>query len=276
MPDLPMDLNTSVFGPIYRRHQGQPRITAISQTDWPSDSQFHEKIVPAGYPAVFRFAPAQPAENRQPTLAWLRSTYGDFLLRVRVQDYASPQTYAGARQYTEMTLAEYVAYMESFAGASPRYAGNQALPAAIAVEFGIRSPDFYPAEAFEPPAFWLGASGSVTPLHKDSTDNFAFQMFGEKRWTLFPVRDIPFLSMSRPDLGDEMDFATSAIDLRKLDADRFPLFDNAKSISLTLAPGEMLYLPAGWAHFVETVTPALTINYWLSKLFFRSLGADGS
>lgn len=80
--------------------------------------------------------------------------------------------------------------------------------------------------------------------------------------------------MSRPDPAEEMDFATSAVDMRASDQIQFANFPRAVSISMTLEPGEMLYLPVGWAHFVEALSPALTINYWHSRAFSRSLWTD--
>jgi len=117
--------------------------------------------------------------------------------------------------------------------------------------------------ALEQPAFWLGVTGSVTPLHKDSTDNFAFQVCGTKRWILFPVRDIPFLYMERP--LQHTDFATSQVEPKNPQLDRYPLYSNARSIVIDVNAGEMLYLPAGWAHHVENQTTSLMVNYWMSR-----------
>jgi hypothetical protein len=60
------------------------------------------------------------------------------------------------------------------------------------------------------------------------------------------------------------DFATSAIDLRRPDMSRFPQFKNARPLGITLEEGSMLYLPMGWAHFVENLTDSLMVNYWRS------------
>ena len=34
------------------------------------------------------------------------------------------------------------------------------------------------------------------------------------------------------------------------------------SSEFILEPGEVLYLPRGWTHFVENITPALMLNVW--------------
>lgn len=46
------------------------------------------------------------------------------------------------------------------------------------------------------------------------------------------------------------------------DLEKFPLYAKATPITFTMNEGEVLYLPRGWAHFVENVTPALMINTW--------------
>ena len=42
----------------------------------------------------------------------------------------------------------------------------------------------------------------------------------------------------------------------------------AHPLTFELGKGEMLYLPAGWSHFVETVEPSLMINFWMSRTAF--------
>lgn len=268
MESLQPELATPIFSKIYARFCNQPRITTVEPRAWPSDQEFVNSIVPAGYPAVFE---RTVDDHSQDVLGLFRAQYGHLPLKVRVADYDSPQSYVHDRKYVPMTLAEYLDYLADCRESPPKYAGNQPLPAELATCCGVVPPTFYPGNSFEPPAFWLGATHSITPLHKDSTDNFSFQIMGEKHWTLFPVRDIPKLAMSRPDLSDDMDFAVSNFDLRPVTVTHTLRHSRAQPITLTVRAGQMLYLPAGWAHYVETLSMSLTINYWLSRAFFRSL-----
>ena len=146
----------------------------------------------------------------------------------------------------------------------PPYAGNFRLPQEVLRTWGAGAPGYYDLSRFEPPTVWLGAPHSLTPLHRDSTDNFALQLVGCKRWTIFPPQDAPYLYMSFVDASPGGDFATSAVDLRNSDLERFPAFANAHPITFDLHAGEMLYLPMGWSHFVENLELSLMVNYWLS------------
>jgi oxalate decarboxylase/phosphoglucose isomerase-like protein (cupin superfamily) len=33
-------------------------------------------------------------------------------------------------------------------------------------------------------------------------------------------------------------------------------------VQFVMKPGEVLYLPRGWTHFVENLTPSLMVNTW--------------
>jgi ribosomal protein L16 Arg81 hydroxylase len=126
-------------------------------------------------------------------------------------------------------------------------------------------PNSYSPADFNKPRIWLGPKGSITPLHKDIVDNFCYHLYGIKRWRIFPVRDYPYLYMKHPDPENLPDFATSLVDLRSPDLLRFPLFQNAQPIVFDVMPGETLYLPAGWSHYVETQEDSLMVNLWLKR-----------
>ena len=95
-------------------------------------------------------------------------------------------------------------------------------------------------------------------------DREMIHLVGSKRWTIFPPQDAPYLYMSFVSASPGGDFATSAVDLRNPDLERFPAFASAHPITFELHAGEMLYLPMGWSHFVENLELSLMVNYWLS------------
>ena len=56
----------------------------------------------------------------------------------------------------------------------------------------------------------------------------------------------------------------SAVDVEAPDFQAHPRFAaSADSLLETvLGPGDALYIPAGWWHFVRSLTPSLTVNFW--------------
>ena len=48
----------------------------------------------------------------------------------------------------------------------------------------------------------------------------------------------------------------------KPDLIMFPLYKKTQPVQFVMGPGEVLYLPRGWTHFVENLTPSLMLNVW--------------
>lgn len=137
---------------------------------------------------------------------------------------------------------------------------------------------------------WMGSAGSDTWLHKDSNDNFILQILGKKKFTVFPPRDADYLY-----LGAESDYVGS--DKRKslyrrssipgrrkgsgdndeadgdgkdgcgigrhgVDLSKFPLYTHTHPLCFDLQPGDILFLPAGWFHYVWNEEPSFSMNVW--------------
>ena len=107
------------------------------------------------------------------------------------------------------------------------------------------------------------ATAAITPLHKDGSDNFSLHIFGSKRWMLLPVRDFPLLYMTEQNPHSFPGFACSCV----CRTPNFELFPHrfARPLSVEVKAGEILYLPAGWSHYVETLGPTLMVNYWVDN-----------
>ena len=102
--------------------------------------------------------------------------------------------------------------------------------------------------------------GTYTQGHIDSKDNFVYQLIGKKRWTLFPPSDYKNLYY-KEDKGS-LEWSAVLSQPGEKDLRQFPLFAKTHQVSVVLQEGEVLYLPRGWTHFVENLTPALMINTW--------------
>jgi hypothetical protein len=100
--------------------------------------------------------------------------------------------------------------------------------------------------------FWFGPAGTITPFHHDLTNNFMIQVTGRKRVRLIAPCDTPKLYNQR--------HCYTPVDGRNIDLQRFPLMAGVPVIDCVLEPGEILFLPVGWWHFVEALDVTITIS----------------
>jgi hypothetical protein len=126
---------------------------------------------------------------------------------------------------------------------------------------GMRSyvfkwPDYF--QTWATPKIWLGPAGTVTPLHCDYDDNLFAQIWGQKRFLLYPPHHAESLYLRE---ANRVLFG-SPFDPEAPDYDAFPLARQARQIECVVQPGEMLFLPAGWFHHVRAVALSLSANRW--------------
>jgi hypothetical protein len=99
---------------------------------------------------------------------------------------------------------------------------------------------------------WFGPAGTVTPLHHDLTNNFMAQIIGRKRVRLIAPCEVNQLYNHR--------HCFSPVDGRAPDLQRFPAMDGVQLLDCELAPGEILFLPVGWWHWVEALDVSVTVS----------------
>jgi ribosomal protein L16 Arg81 hydroxylase len=101
--------------------------------------------------------------------------------------------------------------------------------------------------------FWFGPAGTKTPFHHDLTNNFMAQVIGRKRIKLIPMSDTPHMYNYL--------HCYSAVDGNDPDVTRFPALQQANLIECTIGPGDLLFLPVGWWHYVEALEASVTMTY---------------
>jgi hypothetical protein len=120
-----------------------------------------------------------------------------------------------------------------------------------------------PMDLFEPPAaaatsLWIGPAGTITPLHHDTTNILFGQIYGTKRVELISPHETALLM-------DPVNGFYSPVQLERLSEASHPALRAMLVKHVELAPGEALFIPAGWWHRVSS----LSVSISFSLLNFR-------
>ncbi|XP_053327492.1 bifunctional peptidase and arginyl-hydroxylase JMJD5 [Spea bombifrons] len=107
---------------------------------------------------------------------------------------------------------------------------------------------------------WFGPSGTVSPLHQDPQQNFLAQIVGRKYVRVYAVDETekvyPFDS--------SLLHNTSQVDVENPDTDRFPRFSDAAYQECILSPGQLLFIPVKWWHYIRALDISFSVSYWWS------------
>lgn len=183
----------------------------------------------------------------------LRDRYSELRVRARTGDYIN-QAFRADRPMQDMSMREYLELVACGSGAlPPPYVGNLELRELNSL---CHWPTYF--RKMGPPRFWLGPTGTVTPLHCDFDDNIFAQIWGSKRIFLVPPHHDEFLYVRE---ANPVLFG-SPVDPEAPDVERFPLARQANFIECIVHPGDLLYVPAGWYHQVRALSFSLSSNRW--------------
>lgn len=99
------------------------------------------------------------------------------------------------------------------------------------------------------PRLFIGPRGATTPLHIDvwRTHAWLSQFVGRKRWIFF--------SPDQEDLLYDYDVRVERPDLQK-----HPRYRDAKPMETTIGPGDTIFAPSGWAHWVYSLDATISLS----------------
>jgi len=224
------------------------------------------------------------AKNAAATAGWswgalrVDGVSGDVLATASgvVPDYARPgEAHASAVD----GMAE---FSLSLADVAARVAGERREPLLCAYEkvyvYGKRWPLEAPAlaglaRASRPPFLedgdvrggggvaWIGAAGTLTPLHYDLADGVLAQVLGSKRVWLFPpeAADACYLRSPRRPGVDNWERQSRASLHGAAAAAAWPDLGDRRVADL--GPGDALFLPSNWLHEVHARSPSVSLGW---------------
>lgn len=105
---------------------------------------------------------------------------------------------------------------------------------------------------------WYGPKGTVSPLHYDPKKNLLAQVVGEKRVFLFVPSDSEFLYPHEEELLTN----TARVDPREPNFEKYPNYKEARGYWCILRPGQMLFIPPKWWHFIESLSISFSVSFW--------------
>ncbi|CAJ1334448.1 unnamed protein product [Effrenium voratum] len=118
--------------------------------------------------------------------------------------------------------------------------------------------------SFEQAQLFVGCRNALTPCHYDMLHNAYVQVKG---WKRFLLMDPSYSSdLYAFPLGHPMDRCAQA-DLESPDFQRFPKLKNVRAVEAVLGPGDVLVLPCGWHHHVQSLTEdSLSVSFWFAPI----------
>ncbi|RJS24199.1 cupin-like domain-containing protein [Corallococcus sp. H22C18031201] len=200
-----------------------------------------------------------PARSRW-SMKDLAARFGHVVVEVMTNRDTNPDH---ASQYerhrTQMTFAEYLRRVETGGETNDHYMvprndnwrreGLRGLTEDVRAPRGIIDPSLNPDML----TLLLGPAGTVTPLHHDNLNVLLGQVMGRKH-----VKLIPSFERHRvyPRKG-----TFSHVDAASPEMERYPLFAEATILETVLEPGEMVFIPVGWWHWVRALDVSASVTF---------------
>lgn len=244
-----------------------------------------ERYVEAGVPFVAYNIPAVDATAAKwGDVGYLEGRLGDALMRVEISETNHFLYFSHAKSpskaYTPPTRTETWTYahwrhmaMERAAAVVAASVDSDTTPveARRAQEhyyFRVSSPDHPVVDedmtlfGADPPAFLrrgkqhngihcrFGMDGVVAEAHYDGHRNFVAALGGTRRWILSQPRECAHAYLRPP--GDPS-ARHSAVNWAAPDLETYPAFSDMTGTEVLLTPGDVLFVPSFWIHFIASL-----------------------
>jgi [protein]-arginine 3-hydroxylase / protease len=249
----------------------------VPRIEHPTPQAFFREFVSRRQPVVITgVADRWPAVSRW-DVGYFQRTLPEVEVQVEVWEREGPRNdpadYLKRVRRRAMRLGEFLDLIRTAGEASRSYylAQYPILAAASALLEDVSPPEEYMGvPAYVPralarrmrlePALWMGPAEAVTTLHFDSSHNLFVQIAGTKKVVLIPPEQSDCVYFPCREFGLNLHF--SPVEVERPDPSRHPLFARTTPWEVTVQPGEMLFIPATWWHYLRALEPSISLNFW--------------
>lgn len=246
---------------IYRQLEKlNPNYNQIQRVESLSSSEFFENYFAQNTPVILTGI----MKNWQALSRWnpeyLKQAYGEVVVEVQVNRESNPLFEQQKEKHRQkMKMADYVDlvvsggktndyYMVPFNG---NFDTSEFKPLLNDVEIFPEYID--PSNQNACIFFWFGPEGTITPLHHDPCNVLLSQVYGRKR--------IRLISPNQKASLYNYVGVYSEVDLINPDYEKYPRFKDVEIIEVILEPGEVIFLPVGWWHHVESLDISISVSF---------------
>ncbi|MEB3828529.1 cupin-like domain-containing protein [Phormidium sp. CCY1219] len=250
---------------IYRELEKlSPNFGKIERRTKISRGEFFEKYYATNTPVIF----TDLMENWKALSLWtpeyLKQKYGSVMVEVQFNRESNPLFEREKEKHKQMM--RFADYTDLVVNGGPTndyymvpYNGNlhKGELQGLYRDIEIFSEYLDPNQALGQSFFWFGPQGTITPLHHDPGNILLAQVYGCKRLRL--------ISPNQKHLVYNQVGVYSEVDLENPDYEKYPRFKEVDVIDEILHPGEVIFIPIGWWHHVNSLDIAISVsftNFW--------------
>ncbi|MDB2379823.1 cupin-like domain-containing protein [Luminiphilus sp.] len=251
-----------------------PDFGKIQRINAPPLSTFVSRYISANRPVIIQGAMENWIPKKKWSFDYFRAVHADAIVGIQDgrdtdPDYEKNQKFLRS----EVRFDAFLDRLEATASSNDFYmtAGNMGShrDALYSLFEDAESVDIR-GEYFDFPAqgsLWIGPKGTITPLHFDMINNFFCQIIGRKRIRLVPSWSLPWVYNEY--------HVYSEVDVKNVDFGSFPEFAKATVYDFVIEPGEVLFIPLGWWHHLESLDHSVSLTRKNLKVSSKDAYGDG-
>tara|TARA_R110002167_G_scaffold10353_6_gene47660 strand:- start:1115 stop:1951 length:837 start_codon:yes stop_codon:yes gene_type:complete len=104
---------------------------------------------------------------------------------------------------------------------------------------------------------WIGPSGTISGFHADTANNMYAQIKGKK---MFIICSTKFNENMYPSDKHIFEAVASHVDINNFDPEKYPKFMDSEFIKVILEPGDVMFLPQKYWHYVQSLDTSISIS----------------